>query len=97
MAPGLVELTPELDRKIQNVSVQLRSYEIEKQKATEKDLPNNQKEVTIPGRVRPRPQTPGASEEGEWVQTDILTATMVERGPGWRILDFQIKCCGAQP
>ena len=97
MAPGLVELTSELDQKIRNASIQLRSYEIEKQKATEKDLPNNQKEVTIPGRVRPVPQTQGASLQAEWVQTDILTATMVERGPGWRILDFQIKCCAAQP
>ena len=44
-----------------------------------------------------RPLTPAGqptptAEEG-WQQTDILTARMVERGPGWRILDFQLKCC----
>ncbi len=99
MAPGLVEMSPELDRKIQAASEQLRLFEIEKQKGTEKELANGEKEVTIPGRVRPRAElkSSDSAQEAEWVQIDILTATMVERGPGWRILDFQIKCCDTQP
>ncbi len=94
-APGLVDLSPELDREIQEASEQLRLFEIEKQKGTEQDLDGGEKQVTIPGRVRPRPAsgTPNASPDADWVETDIITARMVERGPGWRILEFELKCC----
>ena len=99
MAPGLVDLSPELDRKIQEASEQLRLYEIGKQKGTEQDLNGGEKQVTIPGRVRPRSEsgTPNASPDGGWVEIDIITARMVERGPGWRILDFELKCCAPIP
>lgn len=97
-APGLVQPSQALDNSIIEASTRLRGYEIDKGKGTEASLGNGEKIVTIPGRVRklvaPGKPTPGP-EEG-WQQTDIISATMVERGPGWRILDFQLLCCTEQ-
>ncbi len=99
-APGLVAPSPELDTSLKEASKRLRGYELEiagKQSATE-DLTGGEKRVTLSGRVRPS-LAPGESrpnpDEG-WQQTDIITARMVERGPGWRILDFELKCCPAR-
>jgi hypothetical protein len=81
----------------------VRRYQVEEKIATTED---EQKKLTIPlgngevretlrGRVRALPAkgqpTPGPDEG--WQETDLLTARMVERGPGWRILDFELKCC----
>ena len=94
-APGLVEPSPEVDQSLKDASNRLRRYEIQREKPTTEELPNDERQVTLKGRVRARPQpdqpTP-APEEG-WQQTDILTARLVERGPGWRILEFELKCC----
>ncbi len=94
-APGLVTPSPELDQSLKDASNRLRRYEIDRDKPSTEELPDGQVRVTLKGRARLRPQ-PGqptpAPEEG-WQTTDILTTRLVERGPGWRILDYELKCC----
>jgi hypothetical protein len=94
-APGLVTPSPELDQSLKDTSNRLRRYEIVREKPTTEELSNGQMRVTLKGGVRPSPQpgqpTPGPDEG--WQGTDILTARIVERGPGWRILDYELKCC----
>jgi len=95
-APGLVTPSPELDAGIKAAADRLRRYEIKRGKSNTEDLGNGERRVTLSGEVRRRtPEgqpTPGPDEG--WQQTEIITARMVERGPGWRILDYEIKCCG---
>jgi hypothetical protein len=94
-APGLVEPSASLDASIQQASNRLRKYQIEREKAVVEELQGGERRVTYPGRVRPLPpagQPTPAPDEG-WADTDIITARMVERGPGWRILEFELKCC----
>jgi hypothetical protein len=94
-APGLVTPSAALDASIKTASERVRAYEIKGKKADSKQLDNGEMQVTISGQVRRRvaagQPTPGPNEG--WQQTGIVTARMVERGPGWRILDFQLKCC----
>jgi hypothetical protein len=94
-APGLVTPSAALDASIKSASERVRAYEIKDKKSDSKQLDNGEMQVTISGQVRRRvaagQPTPGLNEG--WQQTDIVTARMVERGPGWRILDFQLKCC----
>lgn len=96
-APGLVAPSPQLDASLVAASGRLRRYQIEKKKPESSDLEGGQKQQTVTGRVRPLPlpgqPTPGPDEG--WQETDILTARMVERGPGWRILDYEVLCCEA--
>jgi hypothetical protein len=100
-APGLVEMTPELDRSIEEAADRLRDYEIEVKSSfteTEKlreELGNKEIRQYLPGRVRPRtpPGQPTPTPDEGWQETNILSARMVERGPGWRILDFKVECC----
>ena len=97
-APGLVTPTPELDSSLQEASTHLKQYEIRGTKATEDDLPNSEKLVTINGQTRPRTQagTPTPGPDEGWQNTQIISATMIVRGPGWRILDFKLLCCEAK-
>lgn len=102
-APGLVTPSPELDQSIKRASERVRRYQIEEKTVKTEDeqkkltvpLENGEYQETLHGRVRPRPQagqpTPGPDEG--WQETDIITARMVVRGPGWRILEFELKCC----
>lgn len=102
-APGLVPRNADLDATIKAASDRVRRYEVEEKNITKEDeqkkytvpLANGELQETIPGRVRLRPAkgqpTPGPNDG--WQDVDIITAHMVERGPGWRILDFQLKCC----
>jgi hypothetical protein len=94
-APGLVTPTPERDTSLQEASNRLKQYEIRGTKATEEDLPNSEKLVTINGQTRPRAQagTPTPGPDEGWQSTEIISATMIVRGPGWRILDFKLLCC----
>ncbi|HEX8218579.1 MAG TPA: hypothetical protein VF914_05110 [Chloroflexia bacterium] len=94
-APGLVTPSPELDQSLKEASNRLRHYEIQRQKPATEELSDGQVRVTLKGRVRPRPQPgqPTPTPDEGWQATDILTARLVERGPGWRILDFELKCC----
>jgi len=103
LAPGLVTPSPELDQSMITASERVRRYEIEEKSAKSDEeqktltvpLGNDEVQETLRGRVRLRPHagqpTPGP-EEG-WQDADIITAHMVVRGPGWRILDFDLKCC----
>ncbi|MEP6774507.1 MAG: hypothetical protein ABJA50_02835 [Chloroflexota bacterium] len=97
-APGLVTPTPELDASLQGASNRLKQYEIRGTKAIEEDMANGEKLVIINGQTRPRAQagspTPGPDEG--WQNTEIISATMIVRGPGWRILDFKLLCCEAR-
>ena len=94
-APGLVTPSAELDASIKEASERVRAYEIKNKKSKSEQLDDGQLRVTISAQVRRRAAagqpTPGPDEG--WQQTDIITARMVERGPGWRILDFELKCC----
>ncbi len=102
-APGLVAHTTALDQSIKAASDRVRRYEIEEKTINKEDeqkkytvpLANGELQETIPGRVRLRPAkgqpTPGPNEG--WQDVDIITAHMVERGPGWRILESELKCC----
>lgn len=95
-APGLVTPSATLDSSLQDASRKIRAYEIKDTKATGTDLPGGQKAETISGKVRKRTPAgqPAPLPETGWVQTDIISATLVERGPGWRLLDFKLECCG---
>jgi hypothetical protein len=94
-APGLVTPSAALDSSIKVASERVRAYDIKDKKSRSEQLDGGQLRVTISGQVRRRAAagrpTPGPDEG--WQQTDIITARMVERGPGWRILDFELKCC----
>lgn len=95
MAPGLVTPSATLDQSIKDASARVRRYEIEGQKATSVDLGNGELQETISARVRlktPAGQPTPAPSSG-WQQTDVITARIVMRGPGWRILNFELKCC----
>lgn len=94
-APGLVTETDALKASVRDASDRVRQYEIRNRKFTEQDLSNGEKLVTASGQLRlvaPAGQPTPGPDEG-WQQTDILSAHMVMRGPGWRILDFQLLCC----
>jgi hypothetical protein len=94
-APGLVTPSAELDASIKKASERVRAYEVKDKKPRSEQLEDGQLRVTISGQVRRRAaagQPTSGPDEG-WQQTDIITARMVERGPGWRILDFELKCC----
>jgi len=102
-APGLVTPSPALDQAIKAAADRVRRYHVEEKPAKTEDeqiklivpLENGEVQETIRGRVRPLPAkeqpTPGPDEG--WQEMDIITARMVSRGPGWRILDFELKCC----
>ena len=47
------------------------------------------------GQVRPHtpPGTPTPGPEEGWQSTDIISATLVFRGPGWRLLNYKLLCC----
>jgi hypothetical protein len=94
-APGLVTPSPEQDQALRDASNRLRRYEILRQKPATEELSDGQVRVTLKGRVRPRtpPGQPTPTPDDGWQDTEILTARLVERGPGWRILDFELKCC----
>jgi hypothetical protein len=94
-APGLVTPSPQLDSSLIETSNRLRHYEIKREKPKGEDLPNGERRESIPGKVRPRTPTgqPTPAPDEGWEETDIITARLVERGPGWRILDFELKCC----
>src|SRR5438874_3164872 len=87
-APGLVTPSAGLDGSIKKASERVRAYEIKDKKSKSEPLDDGQLQVTISGQVRRRAPAgqpmPGPNEG--WQQTDIITARMVERGPGWRIL-----------
>lgn len=97
-APGIVTPSAELDASVQAASEKVKLFDLRKMKATDiKDLDNGEKQVTITGQERPRTPTgqPTPGPEDNWKDTDVITAKMVERGPGWRLLDFQVLCCDA--
>ncbi len=95
-APGLVTPSVALDESIKEASARLRRYDIEKQKSSAVDSGNGEIRETISGRVRPRTPAgqPTPSPGVAWQNTGIITALLVMRGPGWRILSFQLQCCG---
>ena len=88
-APGLVTRSAELDARVLENSRQVRKYEIRSTKATEQDAGGGQKNVLITAQIRPRSATSGDA----WQETSVISATMVERGPGWRIIDYRLICC----
>jgi len=96
-APGLVTPSAELDASIKAASVRLRGYQlqIDNKKSASQDLTGGEKRVTLSGRLRPSlaPGETRANPDEGWEEAEIITARMVERGPGWRILDFELKCC----
>jgi hypothetical protein len=92
-APGLVTPSPELDQSLREASNRMRRYEIERQKPSTEELGDGQVRVTLKGRVRARHEPGQPTPDEGWQATDILIARLVERGPGWRILDFELRCC----
>ena len=94
-APGMVTPSAGLDDAIRTASDRLRRYEIKDRKSREEALDNGQVRETVSGQVRPRALqgTPTPAPNQGWQQTDIISARLVQRGPGWRILDFTLECC----
>lgn len=94
-APGLVPMTPELDEGLIEASNRVKPFEVRRVKADAQDLPEGEKEVTLTGQIRPRtpPGQPTPGPEDGWEQGDIMSARVIERGPGWRILEYEILCC----
>jgi hypothetical protein len=97
-APGLVPMTAELDQGLVEASNRVKPYEVRRVKFETQDLPGGEKQVTLNGEIRPRtpPGTPTPGPEDRWEPGEIITARVVERGPGWRILDYQVLCCPEQ-
>lgn len=95
-APGLVDVTDEVKESVKAASEHVKKYDLRKMKGTSEDLSNGEKQVTVTGQERPRTPTgqPTPGPEEGWTDTDVITARMVERGPGWRVLDFEVLCCG---
>lgn len=105
-APGLATPLPssspaaDLDSALRGASERLRRYEISRGRARTQQLGVGEIRETIEGRVRLRPGTPPPPSQSTprpdegWQATDLITARMVERGPGWRILEYELKCCG---
>jgi hypothetical protein len=94
-APGLVPMTAELNQRLIEASNHLKGIEARKVKADSQDLPDGEKQVSLAGEIRPR-TPPGQSTPGPdegWRNAAIITARVVERGPGWRILDYRVLCC----
>jgi hypothetical protein len=94
-APGLVTPSADLDTSLIEASDRVKKYEFRNRKFEGEDLGNGERRQTVTGQVRPRtpPGQPTPGPDEGWQQTDIITARMVERGPGWRLLDFELKCC----
>lgn len=94
-APGLVTPSAALDISLKDASERLQGYEVRNRKSKETNLAGGEKSETIYGEIRAKrgPGTPTPGPDAGWQQSDIVTARMIERGPGWRILDFQLKCC----
>lgn len=94
-APGLVPITPELEQALVDASERLKRFDSRRVKADARDLPNSEKQVTLAGEIRPRtpPGQPTPGPEDGWQQAEIISARVVERGPGWRILDYEVLCC----
>lgn len=94
-APGLVTSSAELDKSLETASDRLRRYQIERKGSKSEDLTNGEQRVTLLGRVRSAamPGMPNPGPDEGWQETNLITARMVERGPGWRILDFELECC----
>src|SRR5205823_4106704 len=95
LAPGLVTPDANLDSSMKQASERLRAYEIRNKKFRSENLTNGEIRETASGEVRRRtaPGTPTPGPNEGWQQVDIISARMVERGPGWRLLDFELKCC----
>ena len=96
-APGIVTPSAELDALLIAASERIKLFDLRKVRAgTTVDLDNGEKQVTLVGQERPRTPTgqPTPGPEDGWTDTDVITARMVERGPGWRLLDFEVVCCG---
>jgi hypothetical protein len=94
-APGLVTPSTELDESLKEAYRRLHAYEIKDKKSKHDDLGNGEIRETISGNVRRRtgPGQPTPAHNEGWQQTAIISARMVQRGPGWRILDFKLECC----
>jgi hypothetical protein len=94
-APGLVTPSAALDQSIQNSSNVIKKWDIRNKRADGVDLPNGERIETVAGEVRPRtpPGTPTPGPDEGWQSTDIISATLIVRGPGWRILDYKLLCC----
>lgn len=94
-APGLVTPSASLDDSVKSASSRVRRYEFRKLKYDGKDLANGQRSESLSGQYRlhtPSGQPTPTPDEG-WTQGQILSAVMVERGPGWRLLHFDLDCC----
>ena len=98
-APGLVPMTPELDERLVSDSNKVKRFEFRKVKVDTQDLPNAEKQVTLAGDIRPRtpPGQPTPGPEDGWINAEIITARVIERGPGWRILEYDVLCCPSDP
>ena len=94
-APGLVTPSAALDQSLLDSSNAIKKWEIRNKKPTGVDLPNGERIETIAGEVRPRtlPGIPTTGPDEGWTNTDIISATLVMRGPGWRLLDYKLLCC----
>ncbi len=94
-APGLVTPSAELDQSLMDSSNAIKKWEIRNKTFTGQDLPNGERTEMMSGQVRPHtpPGTPTPGPEEGWQKTDIISATMVFRGPGWRLLNYKLLCC----
>lgn len=94
-APGLVTPSAVLDQSLIDSSNAIKKWEIRNRVANGQDLPNGERIEIISGDVRPRTplRTPTPGPDEGWQSTDIISATIVVRGPGWRILDYKLLCC----
>jgi hypothetical protein len=94
-APGLVTPSAAPDQSLVDSSNAIKKWEIRNKRPSGVDLPNGERIETIAGEVRPRtlPGTPTPGPDEGWTSTDIISATLIMRGPGWRLLDYKVLCC----
>jgi hypothetical protein len=94
-APGLVTPSAQLDQSLADASDAIKKWDIRNKVATGQDLPGGERDEVISGQVRPHafPGTPTPGAEEGWQQTDVISATIVFVGSGWRVLDYRLLCC----
>lgn len=94
-APGLITPSTQLDRSLMESSDAIKKWDIRQKTATGQDLPDGKRSEMISGEVRLQalPGTPTPRPDEGWQQTDVISATMVFVGPGWRLLDYELLCC----
>lgn len=85
-APGYVP--PDAVDQVRAAAMALHAYNVEALKAESQHETDGAMTITLRGHATPKPETAGGAE------IPLLRARLIEIGPGWRITEFTLLCCG---